>query len=71
MDQSSPAPELPEIAECDVEHADGGGYLITHRRSRETAMADAHADAAIEGMILRVSAAWKLDILPFRTRNPT
>jgi hypothetical protein len=52
-------PQVPEIVGCDVELADGGGFLIAHRASGDTAFASTPAEAEIEGIVLRVSASWK------------
>jgi hypothetical protein len=49
----------PEIVGCDVELVDGGGYLITHRASGDTAIASTAEQAEIEGIVLRVAASWK------------
>jgi hypothetical protein len=65
----APEPEVPDIPECLVEVVDGG-FLLTHRRTRETATAATVTDAVIEGMALRVNAAWKSGIIPFRTGDP-
>lgn len=71
MDQPNP-PKGLEIVGCDVELADGGGYLITHKGSQDTAIADTVEQAEIEGIILRVSASWqRRSEIPFRTGDPT
>jgi hypothetical protein len=73
MDQPNPTPKPAlEIVGCDVELADGGGYLITHKGSRDTAIADTVEQAEIEGIVLRGSASWQnRSEIPFRTGDPT
>lgn len=56
MDERNPA---PEIVGCDMELAEGGGYLITHKGSGDTAIALTADEAEIEGIVLRVAASWK------------
>ncbi|MFI7452324.1 hypothetical protein ACIBQX_32855 [Nonomuraea sp. NPDC049714] len=59
---------VPEIVGCDVELAGGGGYLITHKGSRDTAVALTAEQAEIEGIVLRVAASWQRPSeIPFRT----
>jgi hypothetical protein len=64
MDQPNPVPKPAlEIVGCDVELVDGG-YLIAHRKSGDTAIAETVEQAEIEGIALRVVASW-------RTGDPT
>jgi hypothetical protein len=56
MDERNPA---PEIVGCDVELADGGGYMLTCKASGDTAIALTAEQAEIEGIVLRVAASWK------------
>ncbi|WP_327105432.1 hypothetical protein [Nonomuraea glycinis] len=49
---------IPEIVGCDVELVDGG-FMLTHRRSGDVAIASTPAEAEIEGIVLRVAASWK------------
>jgi hypothetical protein len=48
-------PQVPEIVGCDVELADGGGYMLTHRASGDTAIASTAEQAELEGIALRVT----------------
>ncbi|WP_327103848.1 hypothetical protein [Nonomuraea glycinis] len=66
----SDAPE-PEVSECDVALDQSGGFLFTHRRTRETATAATVADTVIEGIALRVASSWKPRIIPFQTGGLT
>lgn len=63
---------VPEIVGCDIELVDGGGYLITHKGSGDTAIASTAEQAEIEGIVLRVSASWRNEHeIPFRTGDPS